>query len=325
MKRKLSGTRRRFLAFLGASQVSLVSVRSEAQPKQLELAWYSSHQTLGELFADKVAELSLGAVKVAPDGLPCLGVPLPIIANLSDLASYNAPGFSSTEPVFGLSAVPMLVTTFGEAETLLRIARPYYSTALARHGQILLATQPSRPGALWSTFRIRTLGDLKAIAFALQPHSSSGERGAWERPFIRLGARLGSPFDAEAMLSDGFIPSLMFTQNFISLMELFFAVQLCFLTVSQRVFESLSEVQRQFLSAAGRETEIALWKGIGEDLRREHQDTAARGVLVTTQPPADVLAALRTAAEPEIQRWAQSMGADGATILAEYRRAIGRE
>ena len=45
------------------------------------------------------------------------GAPLPIIANLSDLASYNAPGFSSTEPVFGLSAVPMLVTTFGEAET----------------------------------------------------------------------------------------------------------------------------------------------------------------------------------------------------------------
>ena len=204
------------------------------------------------------------------------------------------------------------------------IARPYYSTALARHGQILLATQPSRPGALWSTFSIRTLGDLKAIAFALQPHSSSGERGAWERPFIRLGARLGSPFDAEAMLSDGFIPSLMFTQNFISLMELFFAVQLCFLTVSQQVFEdSLSEVQRQFLSAAGRETEIALWKGIGEDLRREHQDIVARGVRVTTQPPADVLAALRTAAEPEIQRWAQSMGADGANILAEYRSLSG--
>ena len=236
MKRSSSETRRRFLAFLAASPVSLVSVRSEAQPKQLELAWYLN-QTLGELFADKVAELSLGAVKVALDALPCMAMPLPIIANSSDLASYHAPGFLSTEPVFGLSAVPMLVTTFGEARTLLQIARPYYSAALARHGQILLATQPLRPSALWSTFPIRTLGDLTAIAFALQPHSVSGERGAWERPFIRLGARLGSPFNAEAMLSDGFIPSLMFTQNFISLMELFFAVQLCFLTVSQQVFE----------------------------------------------------------------------------------------
>ena len=92
MKRKLSETRRRFLAFLGASQVSLISVRSEAQPKQLELAWYSNHQTLGELFADKVTELSLGAVKVALDGLPCLGVPLPTIANLSDLRVLQCAG-----------------------------------------------------------------------------------------------------------------------------------------------------------------------------------------------------------------------------------------
>ena len=52
---------------------------------------------------------------------------------------------------------------------------------------------------------------------------------------------------------------------------------------------------------------------------------AARGVSVAAQPPADVLAALRIAAEPDIQSWAHSMGADGTAILADYRRAIGRE
>jgi len=218
----------------------------------------------------------------------------------------------------------MLVANFGEAETLFRIARPSYSTALARHGQILLATEPTRPAALWSTFRIRTPGDFKGIAFALQQTSFAGERGAWERPFIRLVARLGSPFEAEAMLSNGFLANSMFTQNFASLMELFFAVQLCFLTVAEPVFTSLPEAQRQVLVAAGRETEAALWKGIREDLQRDRQDIAARGVAVTDQPPADVLAALRAAAEPEIQSWASSMGADGATLLADYRRAIRR-
>jgi ribosomal protein L34 len=39
----------------------------------------------------------------------------------------------------------------------------------------------------------------------------------------------------------------------------------------------------------------------------------------------DVLAALREAAEPDIQAWARSVGADGSTILADYRRAVGRE
>jgi hypothetical protein len=31
------------------------------------------------------------------------------------------------------------------------------------------------------------------------------------------------------------------------------------------------------------------------------------------------------AAELDIQSWGQSMGTDGATILADFRRAIGRE
>ena len=56
-----------------------------------------------------------------------------------------------------------------------------------------------------------------------------------------------------------------------------------------------------------------------------HQEITARGVGVVAQPPVDVLAALRKAAEPDIQAWARSVGSDGGTILADYRRAIGRE
>lgn len=97
------------------------------------------------------------------------------------------------------------------------------------------------------------------------------------------------------------------------------------MTASREVFYFLNEMQRQVLVAAGRDTELALWKRRREFLALDHQDIAARGVKVTTEPPADVLAALRTAAEPDIRRWAQTMGLDGTAILAEYRRAIGRE
>jgi TRAP-type C4-dicarboxylate transport system substrate-binding protein len=319
--------RRRCIVLLGAFPGSLLSgTGAKAEPRQLDLACYSS-QTLGgkpeELFADKATELSSGTIQIAVEVVPAT-VPFQMISKASALASYYGPGFSKFEPVLALSAVPMLAATFDEAEALLRIARPYYSAALARHGQKLLATYPWRPAALWSTFRIRSVGDFKGAAFALASKFLAGQEGVWERPFMRLGVRNASFFDAEVVLSNGYLDNLTFTQQFTSFTEIFFAAQLCFLTMDQDLFESLSESHRQVLTAAGRETEPMLWNLTRDLVARDHQEISARGVLVAAQPPADVLAALRTAAEPDIQSWAESMGGDGPHILTDYRRAIGR-
>ena len=323
MKPNVDEARRSFLAFLAAAPLSLVSVRSEAQPKQLKLSSYLLGLVVegGRLFADNVAENSAGAIQISVE-TELLTVPFQLMSRASALATYYVTEFANIEPVLGLSALPMLTATFDEAETLTQIARPYYSTALARHGQILLATEPWQPAALWSTVPIRSNADLKGVPFALS--SRYAERMKWEKPFIRSGARQASYSDAELMLSSGFDGNLKFTQEFAHLMDTFFAVPLNFLTASRQMFDSLTETERRVLVDTGRDTELALWKFNRELLRRNFQDFAIRGV-VASQPPADVLATLRQAAEPDIQSWVQSMGADGLTILTDYRRAIGRE
>jgi hypothetical protein len=324
MKRNVGETRRGFLAFLGASPLSLASIRGEAQPPtQLKLSTYFllSGARAGRLFAGKVSENSAGTIRVSVETV-VLTLPFQMISRASALANYYASEFASIEPVLWLSALPMLTATFDEAETLARIARPYYSSALAGHGQILLATEPGQPAALWSTFPIRSNTDLKSIPFALS--SAFAQQMGWKRTFIRSGARDASYFDAELMLSSGDDGYLKFTQEFAYLIDSFFAVPLKFLTASREVFDSLTETQRHVLVETGRDTELALWKFNRELRDRNHQDITARGV-VAAQPPADVLATLRKAAEPDIQSWIQSMGADGTTILADFRRAIGRE
>jgi len=326
MNYKVGETRRKFLALLSASPLSLVSVRSEAQSRQLVLSSYFLGPTLpleaGRLFAEKVTENSAGTIQVSVETVAPT-MPLQMISKASALAHYYVSEFAQFEPVFGLSALPMLTATFDEAETLLRIARPYYSSTLARHGQILLATEPWQPAALWSSIPIRSNADLKGIPFAVS--SRFADRMGWKRTFIRSGARDASFFDAELMLSSGYDGTLKFAQVFPYLMEIFLAVPLTFLTASREVFDSLTEAQRHVLVETGRDTELALWKFNRELLRRNHQDATARRVSVAAQPPADVLATLRMAAEPDIQMWAHSMGADGTAILADYRRAIGRE
>lgn len=326
MKRTVSETRRRFLALLGATPVSFVSVRSEAQPGQLELASYFLGPTLVgkgiQLFTDKATESSAGTIRISVETVRST-VPYQMISKASALAHYYVSEFANIEPVFALSALPMLAATFDEAETLLRIARPYYSSALARHGQILLATEPWQPGALWSTFPIRSDADLRGIPFAVS--TPFGERMGWGRTFIRLGARRASFFEAEAVLSSGYDGTLNFTNEFAYFTEVFFSAQLNFLTASREVFDSLSEAQRHILVEAGRDSELGWWQFGRELLQRNHQDIAARGVSFAAQPSADVLASLRKAAEPDIQSWAYAMGADGETILADYRRVVGRD
>jgi TRAP-type C4-dicarboxylate transport system substrate-binding protein len=245
-----------------------------------------------------------------------------MISQVSALAHYCAPEFADIEPVLGLSALPMLTATLDEAEMLLGIARPYYSSALARHGQILLATQPWRPVALWSTLRIRSVADLKGTAFPIS--SCVGEQAGWGRTFVRLGARRAALSEAEFLIASGHSTDLNFTREFAYFTEIFLAVQLNFLTISCDAFQSLAEAQRRVLVATGRNIELSQWKLQRELMHGDHQEIAARGVLVAPQAPSDVAETLRRAAEPEIQSWAVSVGKEGTTILTDYRRAVCR-
>jgi TRAP-type C4-dicarboxylate transport system substrate-binding protein len=129
--------------------------------------------------------------------------------------------------------------------------------------------------------------------------------------------------EAELLLSGGYTASLDLVRQFACLTEVFLAAQLTFLTASREIFYSLSEVQREQLVALGRATEAELWRDIGAFVRRDRQDIARRGVLVSEEPPADLVRALRTAAEPDVRRFVASLGADGATLLGDYRRVIG--
>jgi len=316
-------TRRRLLLLLSAIPLWFRSASGNARPRPLHLSSYFHGATPSvngaQSFADKVTEDSAETLRVSLEAVPPW-VPFQMISRESALAHYCAPEFADIEPILSLSALPMLTATFDEAETLLRIARPYYSCALARHGQILLATQPWRPGALWTTFRIRSAADLRESRFPIS--SSVGEKAGWGSTFVRSGAHRSSLSEAEFLLSHGYTTDMSLTREFAYFTEIFLAVQLNFLTISRRTFDTLTEAQRNLIVAIGQNTELSQWRLQRELVHRDRLEIAARGVPVTAHPPADLLAMLQAAAEPDIQSWAESVGAHGRTILADYRKAL---
>jgi TRAP-type C4-dicarboxylate transport system substrate-binding protein len=319
-------TRRSLLGFLTGVPVALRSCGAIAQqPNLLVLRSYFSPGTrshnAAQYFAGEATEKANGKFIVPVDAVHSTFRPFKQIAEASSLAHYYAPMGANLEPIFRLSALPMLVASFDEAETLLRIARPYYSATLAHYDQILLAADPWQPGALWSKQPIQSAADIDGSVFGLEEYA---DVAGWGATVERLGARRVSA-DANFVVASGYVANLgrygMVYPNFI---EVFIAAQLIFLTVNRRVFESLPNAQRQVLVDAGRDMEAAQWKSCRELLEQDHRDMTEQGVSVITHPPQELVAALRSAAQPDIQSWVQSMGSDGAEILNSYWRAIGR-
>jgi TRAP-type C4-dicarboxylate transport system substrate-binding protein len=215
----------------------------------------------------------------------------------------------------------MLVASFDEAETLLQVARPYYTAALAHYDQVLLAAEPWRPGTLWSKQPIQSAADLTGSPFALEEFA---DVAGWGATFERLGAKQ-APASADFVVASGYRANLdRYAMVYPNFAEIFIGAQLNFLTVNRKVFESLPNAQRQVLVEAGRAMEAAQWKFCREFLEKDYRSMAAQGVSVVAQPPSALMTGLRSGAEPEIQSWTQSMGAAGREILESYRRAVAR-
>jgi hypothetical protein len=176
-------TRRSLLGFLTGVPVALRSCGAIAQqPNLLVLRSYFSPGTrshnAAQYFAGEATEKANGKFIVPVDAVHSTFRPFKQIAEASSLAHYYAPMGANLEPIFRLSALPMLVASFDEAETLLRIARPYYSATLAHYDQILLAADPWQPGALWSKQPIQSAADIDGSVFGLEEYADVAGWGA---------------------------------------------------------------------------------------------------------------------------------------------------
>jgi TRAP-type C4-dicarboxylate transport system substrate-binding protein len=307
------------LALIGAAGAS------RAQSRTIELISYLTApapvvQSV-RLFADKVAEQAAGALVVDIEHRMGLSMPVMVLGQVSPLSYFLSIQGREANPLFVLSSLPMLASSFDEAQILLDVARPYYATAFARFDLVLLAADPWRPPALWSHKPVQSARDLKGSTFDLM---NMAHTARWGLVFDRLGVRY-SPFSAEIMLSWGHgVNTFRFEPVFQFFTEIFLASQLNFLTVSRTFLSALPLAQREALGEAARLAEAQWWQAARELVVHDQKEIASLGCTVTGVPPAELVSALRAAAEPDIERWANSVGSDGHALLARYRRAIGQ-
>jgi TRAP-type C4-dicarboxylate transport system substrate-binding protein len=285
-------------------------------------------------FAEAVAAETKGALVVKPSFDASLGLKsADMIAAVRDGrvagADAFAGGLGKEHPVFLVSSLPFLATTIAEARLLYDVARPTYEKVLAGFGQRLLFSTPWPASGLWAKTAVTASADLRALSIRTYDATSTAVMKA-----SGAEAALLSFADAMPRLRDGSVNAVLssgdggagrklweFLPHFT---EINYAMPLSLVTVNKAALEALPPDQQAAVARAAASAERHQWTLIERRLAANYANMRANGVTITTSVDPALQAILAQSARTAIDEWAQRTGADGAALLAEFRKRASK-
>lgn len=297
----------------------------------MHVAWPEANfHTQGVLnFADLVREKTGGSLEIDVNaggslgfqGQEVLGVvrdgTLPIAENLMG----NAQG---DEPLFGLSSLPLLVSSYDEARSLYETAKPAYEAALERHNQLLLYAAPWPPSGIFTKSPLTAPSDFEGLKMrTYDANSATFAEG--------LGAQgLAIPFsELYTALSTGLINSVLTSSQTgvdASLWEVTndftrigYAFPLNMVTVNLDAFNKLSEAEQSALLEAAAETETAQWEASEAADETSVATLESNGMTVTSDVAPELAEAMKAVAADLEASWLELAGEEGANALTSFR------
>ena len=232
-------------------------------------------------------------------------------------------------PVFLLSSLPFVTPSVADARTLYEAARPLYEQLFAERKQKLLYVVPWPPSGIWSAAPLDSVAALKALK--IRTYDNTGTEvlakvaaAAAVVSFSELNAKLEKA-DINAVLSSGdggagrqlwkYLPHFS---------EVGYALPLSFASISLTAWASLDNAGRAAIEDAARETTARQWAALSGRLTENFARMRQNGVTIDENPPAEVMAALRAAAETVVTDWSNRAGPEARRVLQEYQARRAR-
>jgi TRAP-type C4-dicarboxylate transport system substrate-binding protein len=100
-----------------------------------------------------------------------------------------------------------------------------------------------------------------------------------------------------------------------------YAAPLSFVSISLSAWESLDDAGRAAMSEAARETTERQWTVLATRLDENFARMRQNGVTIDDKPPAEVMSALRAAANASIADWLARAGPQAQQVYETYRKA----
>jgi TRAP-type C4-dicarboxylate transport system substrate-binding protein len=276
-------------------------------------------------FAAHIDENTRGGLVIRPSfdgesGLRSAAMLPAIVANKVQAGDAYAAALDPRNELFSVFSLPAVVGNLDEARRLSDLARPAIAAALRSQGAQLLYVTPSAPTGLWTKQPLRSAADLKALTVRTYDLTTSIAIGGTGAQAMVLSFN-----DTLAQLRDGGVNAVLSSEEggmerkLSALLPHFSAVAytlpVSIASVNAAAYDRLSPDLKAAVDLAARDTEAELWSILLARIARNQQRMREQGVAVDSQPPPDVLQALKRAGGEMRRRWCGKVGAACQAIL----------
>lgn len=231
---------------------------------------------------------------------------------------------SNEDIMFGFDSVPGLATSYADARKLYAASRQFLEARLDRMGLVMLYSVAWPPQAIYTKKPISSLADLRGSKFrSFNPATARFAELIGASPTTIQVPEIAQAFRTgvlDAMITSGATGVDSQAWDYLTHFYDVAAFQpQNVVIVNKGIFSALPPAQQAALRAAAQRAEERGWKR-SEELNEEHKRILAqRGIQVLPATPA-MREELKKIGETMAAEWAQRAGADGAAVIAAFRR-----
>lgn len=328
--------RRKFLQSSALAGVALAAPGLSLRPAHAAEAWDmvceypdSSFQvTMDHFFADRLAELSGGAIQITIHAGGSLGYASrdqfdAVSDGAVQLADTLSGAMTQVDPIFKLPSLPFLARGVAGAQRLWEVAKPYYDDVFKANGQKLLYATPDIPSGVWAKKPILSLDDLKGLRIrtydvtgtkTFQAAGAAPIQVSWADVVPQLAT---NAIDAVLTGMEGGV-MLALWEHVSDYTELDYARPLHMGHINLDVYAALSPELQAAVDQAAADTVAHIWSAQGERVAGATAKIVEHGVTITPTIPTELADALTAAASATREDWLAETGAKGAELLKAY-------
>ncbi len=232
--------------------------------------------------------------------------------------------FENENPIYGADGIPFLATGYADAKKLAAAQKPYLDKLLAAQGMKLLYTVPWPPQGIYANKEIDSVADMKGLKWrAYSPATAKIAELVGAQPVTVQAAELSQA------LATGLVNSYMssgstgYDSKTYETLKYWYDTQAWLpknaIIVNQAAFNALDAATQQAVLKAAADAEARGWKVSEEKNDWYKKALTEKGMKIVTPSP-KLVDGLKQVGNVMIVDWEKKAGADGAALLAAYRK-----
>jgi TRAP-type C4-dicarboxylate transport system substrate-binding protein len=233
--------------------------------------------------------------------------------------------YSNEDPIFGVDSVPFLVTSFDEANKLMRVSRAAVDERFAKRGMQVLFSVPWPPQGLYANKPINSGADLAGSKWrAYNPYTARMAEILGAQPVTIQAAELPQALATGAVQSFVSSPSMGYDSKvWETQIKYFYDVKAWLprnvVFVNKKMLDALDKPTRDAVLAAAAAAEKRGWTMADEKYKWYRDQLVANGLKVEA-PNEKLRADLKKIGDTMTAEWVKTAGPDGALIVENLRK-----